>query len=234
MSKKILFLLAIVCMATTFSCKKKPKDVLGCKDPLALNYNPAATLDDGSCTYPTPATKEKIIEIKTAFGNMYMWLYKQTPLHRANFLKLTEQGYFDSITFHRVIENFMIQGGDPNTLDDDSTNDGQGGPGYTIDAEFVDSLKHDYGAVGAARTNNPQKASSGSQFYIVENDSGAHHLDKGYTVFGKVFSGIDVAVIIAKQPKKASNNRPYKAIRMDVNVIEKTAAELLAEFNFTP
>ena len=93
MSKKILFLLAIVCMAATFSCKKK-----GCTDPTALNYNADAKKDDGSCSF----TKEKIIEIKTAFGNMYMWLYKQTPLHRANFLKLADQGYFDSITFHRV------------------------------------------------------------------------------------------------------------------------------------
>ncbi|MBL7812665.1 MAG: peptidylprolyl isomerase [Bacteroidetes bacterium] len=181
---------------------------------------------------PTVA-KEKIIEIKTPYGTMYMWLYKETPQHRANFLKLAGEGFFDSSTFHRVVSNFVSQGGDPNSKDADSTNDGFGGPGYTVPAEILSTLKHDYGAVGAARDNNPAKASNGSQFYIVNNSAGYPSLNNNYTVFGKVFSGIQAAVDMAKVAKNA-NNRPYKAIKMDVNVVEKTLEELKTEFGFVP
>lgn len=205
-----------------------PAIVLLCALPLVS----ACKKKDEKPTVTTEPT-EKVIEIKTSFGTMYMWLYKQTPQHRTNFLKLAGEGFFDSCTFHRIIANFMIQGGDPNSKDGDSTNDGSGGPGYTIPAEFIDSLKHDFGAVGAARTNNPLKESSGSQFYIVENAAGAHHLDKSYTVFGKIISGMTVATTIMVQPKNKSD-RPYKDIKMDVNVVEKTLAQLKTEFNFTP
>jgi cyclophilin family peptidyl-prolyl cis-trans isomerase len=176
---------------------------------------------------------EKIIEIKTSFGNMYMWLYKQTPKHRANFLALADTNYFDNTTFHRIIKDFMVQGGDPNSKDLDSLNDGNGGPPYTIPAEFVDSLKHVYGAVGAARTNNPAKASSGSQFYIVTNVAGYPFLDKNYTVFGKIFKGVEVAYTISLQAKN-SKDRPYQEIKMDINILEKTVEQLKAEFNFVP
>ncbi|OYU96227.1 MAG: peptidylprolyl isomerase [Bacteroidetes bacterium B1(2017)] len=178
-----------------------------------------------------PVPTEKIIEIKTSFGTMYMWLYKQTPKHRANFLALADSGYFDGTTFHRIIKDFVIQGGDPNSKDQDTTNDGDGGPNYTIPAEFVDSLKHDYGAIGAARTNNPAKASSGSQFYIVTNVNGDHFLDKNYTVFGKIIGGLDIAYTISLQAKNAKD-RPFADIKMDVNSIEKTAEQLKTEFNF--
>lgn len=180
-----------------------------------------------------PGPKEQIIEIKTSFGNMYMWLYKETPLHRDNFLKLADSSYFDSTTFHRIIADFVIQGGDPNSKDSNPGNDGQGGPSYTIPAEIMSSIKHDFGAVGAARNNNPQKASNGSQFYIVVNSAGQHSLDGNYTVFGKIISGMNVATTIATQPKNGSD-RPITDIRMDVNIIEKTHAQLKSEFNFTP
>lgn len=179
----------------------------------------------------TVAETEKIIEIKTTFGNMYMWLNKETPLHRNNFLQLAESGFFDSTTFHRIVSSFVIQGGDPNSKDSIKTNDGSGGPGYTIPAEISDSLKHIYGAVGAARDNNPQKASNGSQFYIVVDKNGEPGLDMNYTVFGFVFSGMDVATTIMKQPKD-TKDRPYTDIVMDVNVIQKTAKELKDEFGF--
>jgi cyclophilin family peptidyl-prolyl cis-trans isomerase len=178
------------------------------------------------------SVKEQIVEIKTSDGTMYMWLYKQTPLHRDNFFKLAAEGYYDGTTFHRVVLDFVIQGGDPNTKDTDSTNDGSGGPGYTIPAEFVSTLTHVYGAVGAARTNNPLKASSGSQFYIVVDKNGEHTLDQNYTVFGLIISGMDVATTIMKKPKNTAN-RPYTDVKMDVNVLEKTAEQLKSEFNFT-
>ncbi len=180
------------------------------------------------------ASQQKILEIKTSFGNMYLWLNKETPLHRANYLALADSNYLDGTTFHRIVTNFVIQGGDPNSKDADSTNDGTGGPAYKIPAEINTTLfKHDYGAVGAARDNNTAKASSGSQFYIVVNKAGQANLDGNYTVFGKVIKGMDVAELIVKQPKNA-NNRPYTNITMDVNVLIKTPQQLKDEFNFTP
>jgi cyclophilin family peptidyl-prolyl cis-trans isomerase len=178
---------------------------------------------------------EQILEIKTQFGNMYMWLYKETPLHRANYLSLADSNYLDSSSFHRCVKDFVIQGGDPNSKDNDSTNDGTGGPNYTIPAEInAAKLKHVYGAVGAARTNNPAKASNGSQFYIVVNKAGTPSLDGNYTVFGKIIKGMEVAEQIVLQPQKASNNRPYIKITMDVNKLNKTLNQLKTEFNFTP
>ncbi len=184
-------------------------------------------------------TKEKIIEIKTSFGSMYMWLYKETPLHRANFLALADTNFFDNTTFHRCVSNFVIQGGDPNSKDADSTNDGSGGPGFTIPAEINTTnpkLLHTYGAVGAARlpdAQNPTKASSGSQFYIVIPTAGTSFLNGNYTVFGRIIKGMDVAAIIVKQPQNASN-RPYTDIKMDVNVLTKTLQQLKDEYNFVP
>ncbi len=113
---------------------------------------------------------DQIAIISTDFGDMYVVLYDETPLHKENFLKLAEEGFYDSTTFHRVIEGFMIQGGDPNSKDEIPFNDGQGGPGYTIDAEFNSKFIHKKGALAAARLGdqqNPERKSSGSQFYIV-------------------------------------------------------------------
>jgi len=178
----------------------------------------------------TPSGKEQIIEIKTSFGNMYVWLYKETPLHRANFLKLAGEGFYNQTTFHRIIQNFMIQGGDPNSKDSNPDNDGYGGPGYTIPAEFADSLKNIRGALATARDNNPQKASNGSQFYInlVHNAS----LDNNYTVFGFVMKGMEVADQIVVQPKN-TNDRPLTNVTMQVSILEKTRAEILAEYGYT-
>jgi len=107
-------------------------------------------------------------EISTPKGRMVVQLFDETPLHRDNFRKLADEGFYDGTLFHRVIQRFMIQGGDPNSKDDDPMNDGQGGPGYRVPAEFVPTLLHRRGALAAARDNNPERASSGSQFYIVQ------------------------------------------------------------------
>jgi len=114
----------------------------------------------------------------------------------------------------------MIQGGDPNTKDDDKTNDGQGGPGYTVPAEFVLELTHNRGVIAAARApdrSNPQKASNGSQFYIVENKEGYHSLDGNYTVFGVVIKGFETVEKIAEQ-KKDRRNRPLDDIKMTITI----------------
>ena len=114
----------------------------------------------------------KRIELATDSGIIILKLYNQTPLHRDNFIKLVKQHYFDSLLFHRVIKNFMIQGGDPNSKNAlPRIQLGNGGPGYTIPAEFDTGLFHKKGALAAAREGdnvNPKKASSGSQFYIVQ------------------------------------------------------------------
>lgn len=134
------------------------------------------------------------VEIKTNKGVMMAQLYNQTPKHRDNFKKLVDERYYDGILFHRVIKNFMIQGGDPESKKATTTSLtvlGNGGPDYKINAEIQEGLFHKKGVLGAARDNNPAKSSSGSQFYIVQgrkfSDSGLDSLVKS-RMQGKEFS----------------------------------------------
>jgi cyclophilin family peptidyl-prolyl cis-trans isomerase len=158
--------------------------------------------------------------IHTEFGDMKGILYNETPKHRDNFVKLAKSGFYDGLLFHRVIMGFMIQGGDPQSKNAKAGQRlGMGDPGYTIPAEFNPALKHDRGALAAARTENPEKASSGSQFYIVQPEKGTHFLDMNYTVFGKITEGLDVIDKIASAPKDASD-RPLKDIKMTVKIVE--------------
>ncbi len=117
-------------------------------------------------------TSSKVALISTKYGDIQVLLYNKTPLHRDNFIKLIKQGFYDSLLFHRVINNFMIQGGDPVSKNAKKNQTlGNGGPGYTIPAEFDTSFIHKKGALAAAREGdniNPEKRSSGSQFYIVQ------------------------------------------------------------------
>lgn len=178
---------------------------------------------------PEPEKQYELIEMQTPYGNMYIWLYEQTPLHRANFLKLAKEGFYDSLIFHRVIPGFMIQGGDP-------SGNGTGGPGYTIDAEIKDSIRHKRGSIAAARLGdqqNPERKSSGSQFYIAVSTDGTAHLNGAYTVFGEVLQGIEAADSIVRQPRNLSTNKPLKDVHMRVKVISKTASELKEELGFT-
>jgi len=116
--------------------------------------------------------KDYVVKIKTEFGEMVAILYDETPKHKANFIKLAKENFYDSLLFHRIIDGFMIQGGDPNSKNAAPGQPlGSGGPGYTIDAEINPKFFHEKGALSAARLGdqmNPQKASSGSQFYIVQ------------------------------------------------------------------
>ncbi|MEO6132205.1 MAG: peptidylprolyl isomerase [Saprospiraceae bacterium] len=193
-----------------------------------------------------------LIEITTDYGVMVAELYDATPKHRDNFLKLIEQGFYDGLLFHRVIDGFMIQGGDPDSKHAAAgTPLGSGGPGYQVPAEFVDSLIHVKGAMAAARTGdniNPQKMSSGSQFYIVQGRpvednviemfetrkgitytpeqkkeyaemGGTPALDRDYTVFGRVISGLDVIDKIALV-QKDSRDRPLKDVKMYIKAVK--------------
>lgn len=128
-------------------------------------------------------TEHKYVRISTDQGDCVVKLYNETPLHRDNFAKLALEGYYDGLLFHRVIENFMIQGGDPNSrYAGEKQRLGEGGPDYRVDAEFRDSLYHKKGVIAAARDNNPEKASSGSQFYLVQGrtftDAGLDSLEQ--------------------------------------------------------
>lgn len=195
------------------------------------------------------APERCLVEIETDFGTMVAELYNSTPKHRDNFVKLAEEGFYNDLLFHRVIAGFMIQGGDPNSR---GAKPGQslgfGDPGYTIPAEFVDSLVHVKGAICAARTGNPEKRSSGSQFYIVQGSpitdaslnqmeemkrfhyspeqrkeylavGGTPQLDRDYTVFGRVIKGLDVLDKIAATTTGA-NDRPVTDVKMKVRVIK--------------
>lgn len=140
--------------------------------------------------------KDYVVTIKTRYGNMVAILYDETPLHKANFIKLAKEHYYDSTLFHRVIQGFMIQGGDP---DSKKAVRGQrlglGGPGYTVNAEFNPKFFHERGALSAARLSddrNPSKASSGSQFYVVQGTKMTEaelktDLEKMYAVLGQFF-----------------------------------------------
>lgn len=175
-----------------------------------------------------PSNKEKVIEIATKFGVIAVICFDATPKHKENFIKLAESGFYNGTTFHRVIDNFMIQGGDPNSKDDNKYNDGQGGPGYNIEAEIRDTLIHTRGALAAARMGddvNPNRESSGSQFYIVQNPNGTPFLNGAYTVFGKVIKGMEVVDAIAKV-KKNRADRPDEDIPMTMKVTTLTQKKI--------
>ncbi len=196
-----------------------------------------------TATLFSQAEKQVKILISTDYGDMTAVLYNETPQHRDNFVKLINEGWYEDSPFHRVINKFMIQGG--------QNADGRLDPGYTVPAEFVDGKYHKYGALAAARKPdqvNPEKASSGSQFYIVQGQvttsetlenfaartgvnytneqietyttvGGTPHLDGSYTVFGEVIDGFDVIDKIAKV-KTDRANKPIEPVLMSISIIE--------------
>ena len=168
-----------------------------------------AAVDSAAVAEQTQRTMDKIanlpaepvFDIITSMGVIKIKLYADTPKHRENFAKLALEKYYDGILFHRVIDGFMIQAGDPLTKDaNNKSRFGTGGPAYTIPAEFVPEHNHKKGALAAARRGdavNPYKESSGSQFYLVQNERSCAQLDGDYTVFGETIEGLDVIDKIA-------------------------------------
>lgn len=181
--------------------------------------------------------KDQVITLSTKFGDMKMILFDDTPQHKENFIKLVKDGTYDGTIFHRVIKGFMIQGGDPFTKDESKSPSqyGTGGPGYTVPAEIKDNHPHRRGAVAAARLGdgaNPKRASSGSQFYIVEKDNGANHLDGQYTVFGQVIDGFDVIDKVAQQPTQYPD-RPVEKIVVNFSIDEVSKEKITEEYGYT-
>jgi len=194
--------------------------------------------------------KKTYVVIETEYGIMKAELYDETPIHRDNFVKLAKESYYDGTIFHRVIDGFMIQGGDPNSIGAAAGQRlGGGGPGYTLEAEI--GYPHFKGTLAAARTGagNPEKRSSGSQFYITHGRKvtdpqlnsqeqrfnfkyseaqrqkyktigGTPMLDMDYTVFGELVSGLEVVDKIAKVQKDGSD-RPLKDVAMKVRVVRE-------------
>ena len=190
----------------------------------------------------TEMTETKVYEpefdIVTNFGTMRVKLYDKTPLHRDNFVKLVNEKFYDGLRFHRVIEGFMIQTGDPYSRDTSMINKwGMGGPDYTVPAEFVPEYGHKKGAIAAARKGdvaNPRKASSGSQFYIVHNEQVCRQLDGDYTVFGEVTEGLDVIDAIATVATDRYD-RPYEDVQIiAINPIGLPVEETPVEETGTP
>lgn len=167
-------------------------------------------------------TTEKTLqigEIKTPKGDVLIWLYDETPKHKASFIELANNGYWDSLTFNRVIPNFVAQGGCPDTPE------GFNDPEYLLEPEFNDALQHFYGEVGAGRDDNPGMVSARCQFYVVQNKDGLHRLDNKFTVFGKVIKGMPVIDAIVNV-ERDSTNMPLTPVSLDVNIISLTETEL--------
>lgn len=194
--------------------------------------------------------KVRIVEISTEFGTMKFELYNSTPFHRDNFVKLAKEGFYDDLLFHRVMQGFMVQGGDPDSKGAaPNARLGMGGPGYTVPAEI--GAPHFKGTLAAARTggpSNPEKRSSGSQFYIVQGQKqdltslkrsmkqrnlnynevqlnkyaelgGRPDLDGEYTVFGEIVEGMDVIDKIAAVETNSAD-RPLKDVKMKIKLIK--------------
>jgi len=221
---------------------------------LFLNISVLAAVMSLSSIACAQGNNNTLIKLETSLGDITVRLYDETPKHRDNMIKLAEDGYFKDQIFHRVIANFMIQGGDPHSVGAEKGQRlGTGGPGYTIPAEFNSKLFHKKGVLSAARRGddvNPEKESSGSQFYIVQGrvltvdelmvleQRGVHtafseeeveayttlggtpHLDGGYTVFGEVVEGLELIDAIANTPTD-SYDRPLEDIIFNISVIKK-------------
>lgn len=218
---KTIFLCATICLASIFSF--------------------AQTKDHSSAA---SSPKAMLVKITTDSGVIVVRLYNETPLHSSNFLKLVDQGFYDSLLFHRIIPQFMIQGGDPlsKNAEPGAMLGMGGGDMQRIPAEFNPALVHKKGALAAARDNNPEKASSACQFYLVQGKvisdaeldmmearlgikytpeqrntyktiGGTPMLDMNYTVFGEVESGLEVLDKILTAPRDA-RDRPLSDIRM--------------------
>ncbi len=170
------------------------------------------------------AETDPVAVIETKFGKIVIAFYESdAPKTTANFIKLAKEGFYNGTTFHRVIPGFMIQGGDPNSKDDDRGNDGSGGPGYTVEAEI--KRDHKRGTVATARQGdqvNPERRSSGSQFFI--NVTGNDFLNGGYTVFGEVIAGLDVADKIVKVPRDGRDNPHDKVAMTKVSITTRAEA----------
>ena len=224
--KRYLTLAFLVLLAASCGGRRGQKDAegdladtLATEAPEAPKADPAPTKADtiSLANFRDRLPQEPVFDIVTSMGTIRVRLYKDTPKHRDNFTRLALTHFYDDVLFHRVINGFMIQGGDPYTRDTSRVDEwGEGGPGYTIDAEILPEHTHKKGALAAARRGNlanPLKESSGSQFYIVQDSTNCKHLDGEYTVFGEVIAGLNVVDRIARVSTDRYD-RPERPVRI--------------------
>ena len=202
--------------------------------------------------------KDTYVKVSTTYGQVFIKLYNETPKHRDNFIKLAKEGTLNGTLFHRVIKGFMIQGGDPNSKTAVTGQSlGDGDLGYKVDAEFIPNLFHKKGVLAAARDNNPEKASSASQFYLVQGkkytDDELDAVEKGRlagrkipaqqreiykTVGGTPF--LDQTYTVYGEVVKGlemvdkiadlpvgANNRPVEDVKMQVSLLKKSEVRKL-------
>lgn len=206
MKSKITIL--AICALALFACKNQSGE-----QP-SLKEQPSEEIVE------RPKAEEPVFVIETTLGTIKIKLYKETPLHRDNFVKLVNQKFYDGILFHRVINGFMVQAGDPLSKDPSQVAKyGTGGPGYTVPAEILPQFTHKKGAIAAARKGdkaNPARESSGSQFYIVHSPEACASLDGQYTVYGETIEGLDIvdkiATVATGATKRDLPNEPVKII----------------------
>lgn len=186
------------------------------------NTKPATTSTVKKTTVTTAAKpiveKETMVEITTNYGVMIAKLYNQTPLHRDNFIKLVKVGFYDSLLFHRVIKDFMIQGGDPESkhATPDAMLGGGSAPGERIPAEFSNNFFHKKGALAAARDGNPEKASSNCQFYIVQ---------------GKVYDSTQLNQVYMQAVK--NNNPKFSYTKSQKEIYQRIGGTPFLDQNYT-
>lgn len=152
-----------------------------------------------------------IAKIETRLGVIYFEFHQETVKHQESFIQLAEAGYWDSLTFNRVIPNFVAQGGCPDTKE------GFTDAAYLLEPEIFPHITHTYGAVGAGRDDNPGKISARCQFYIIHRKEGVHRLDGDYTIFGQVIKGMDVVDAIVNE-EKDTTNQPLEDIGLTISI----------------
>ena len=186
------------------------------------------TKDEQTVTDTTPL--HKLARLKTDFGNLLFWLHNQTPQHKNHFIALIEEGFFNQETINRVVKNFVVQGGCPDTSN-------TGFVHYPIEPEFDSSLQHIYGALGMGRYGedvNPEKWSNGCQFYIVSDTSGEHQLDMNYTIFGQLVDGFQALDSLNRARTGLFDDVPRDSIIISWNMEEWSEKALKDSFNFEP
>lgn len=166
-------------------------------------------------------TKIPVGSIQIPDGELLVYLFEDTPKHRAAFIELAQEGYWNDYTFNRVIDNFVAQGGCPDTPE------GFAYSVHLLEPEFEPEHKHVYGAFGAGRDNNPGKLSAACQFYIVQNRNGLSRLDGNYQIYGHVFKGMELIDELVKAPTD-SLDQSLKDVPLQVSIVEMTLSEIKA------
>ncbi len=161
----------------------------------------------------------QIANLETKFGSILIWLYEDTPMHREKFIQLANSAYWDDYSFNRVIQDFVIQGGCPDT------EEGFSESVHLLAPEFRDNIRHVYGTFAAGRDDNPGKLSAACQFYIVQDKAGIPRLDDNYTAYGFVFEGMDIVETIVRQ-ETDDKDQPLADINLKVRIIELSKTEI--------